>query len=49
MSGVLARGSKHYERLSTVAKHFFGHTDPWPLECEGVEARLEGICQYLEN
>jgi hypothetical protein len=23
------------------------YTHPWPLECEWVEARLEGICENL--
>jgi hypothetical protein len=49
MSGVLARGSKHYARVNTVTARLLRCTNPRSLEREGVEARLEGICEYLEN
>jgi hypothetical protein len=49
MSGVLARGSKHYEPFSTAADSSVRRTYPRPLECEGIEARLEGVGEYLQS
>src|SRR5262245_16348742 len=49
MSGVFARGSKHYKRLSRASDARKWDTDPWALKCEGIEAGFEWICKYLES
>jgi hypothetical protein len=49
MSGVLARGSRHYARVSTATDVYAGCTDPRSLECEGIEACLEGVGEYLQD
>lgn len=48
MSGVFARGSKHYKKyLSMRLAGVRGLTDPWVLERKGIKARLKRICEYL--
>lgn len=47
MSGVLARGSKHYAQ-SACDQQRARYTDSWVLECEGAEACFKRVCEYLK-
>ena len=41
-------GQQALRGVRTAANGVCGATDSWSLECEGIEACLEGICEDLE-
>lgn len=48
MSGVFARGSRHYLFVSTAHDiACYSKTDSRAFKREGIEACLEGICEDL--
>jgi hypothetical protein len=49
MSGVFARGSRHYVFVSTAHDAVYcSETNSRAFKCEGIEACLEGICKDLK-